>query len=455
MKQYFYSHFFILILIVVFLFAGIWQAGCSTSLPPQSRANPFLADTSQFPVLKYLIKDSAVLNQIYIDSTGISILDDKSQDTLWKIYPDEYTLANRLLDCLPTDSLWRLFSHKQKNRWPKSFSHHLCPKQIYKLSNDSLQPLKGLKVALDPGHIAGDIRLAEAEGKYVKMRASRKTRYEPIQFFEANLTLATAFLIRDELEKLGARIFMTRTQAGQGTMGISYEEWKANKWDSIMQAEIEAGILTEEEKEYWQQETRTDLIMGRFFTPYDLKLRAEKINAFRPHLTLIIHYNIHSPNWENRDEWGFFTPADENYAMAFVPGSFMTGELEDSLAKIDFLRLLLSNDVNASIELTDAFMRYSELLTGVAIVAENQQLRYLDRASVYTKKPGVYARNLGLTRTVKGPLCYGESLCQDHISEAWKLNKKNLEVEGLRVSDRLEWVAKAYVEAVKEFASKQ
>ena len=454
MKQNLHAHPFTLLLLFVSLYAGYWQAGCSSSLTPQSVEEPFIPDTSQFPVLKYLIKDSAVLNQIHIDSNGISILDLESLDTLWKIYPDEYTLATRLLDCLPADSLWQLFSHKQTNRWPKSFSHHLCPKQVYRPANDSLQPLKGLKVALDPGHIAGDIRLAEAEGKYVKMRASRKTRYEDIQFFEANLTLATAYLIRDELEELGAKVFMSRTQAGHGAMGISYEEWKATKWDSIMQAEIEAGLLTEAEKEYWLTETRTDLIMGRFFTPYDLKLRAEKINAFRPHLTLIIHYNIHSPNWDNRDEWGFFTPADENYAMAFVPGSFMEGELNDSLAKVNFLRLLLSEDVNASIDLTDAFMRYSELLTAVPPVSQDLHLNYLDRASIFTKKPGVYARNLGLTRTIKGPVCYGESLCQDYMKEARMLNKKNMEVEGLWVSDRLTWIAKAYVEAVKEFASK-
>ena len=127
--------------------------------------------------------------------------------------------------------------------------------------------------------------------------------------------------------------------------------------------------------------------------------------------------------------WGEFTPTQENYAMAFVPGAFMEGELDKPEDRIDFLRLLLNpKDLEASVRLSELFLKHSLALTEVPIVSPEQGLSYLSRASVLTRSPGVYARNLSLSRMIKGPLVYGESLCQDNSKESIRLNKKNLEV---------------------------
>ena len=77
---------------------------------------------------------------------------------------------------------------------------------------------------------------------------------------------------------------------------------------------------------------------------------------------------------------------------------------------------------------------------------------YLRNACILTESPGVYARNLTLTNLVQGPLCYGESLCQDNVVETLILNKKDIEVHGVPTSSRVQDVAKAYIQATIQFA---
>jgi len=185
----------------------------------------------------------------------------------------------------------------------------------------------------------------------------------------------------------------------------SFEEWKIARWDSLLQVEKKAGNLTDEDIRKWKTKAEEKDIMGRFFTPEDLRERARVINRFQPDLTLIIHYNVDALNWESRDDEGFFTPTGQNYLMAFVPGSFMAGELVEPDQRLAFLRLLISDDLEKSISLSKAFVNQSTRYTGVPIVSRTYPLGYLHNASIYTGFPGIYARNLGLTRMISSPLC--------------------------------------------------
>ena len=96
----------------------------------------------------------------------------------------------------------------------------------------------GVKIALDPGHIAGDFEMAETEGKYMKMHSSPQTDLKPIEFFEANLALGTAHIIRERLEEMGAEVLMTRTQPNTGALGLEFNDWKRIWFDQLLQEEI-------------------------------------------------------------------------------------------------------------------------------------------------------------------------------------------------------------------------
>jgi hypothetical protein len=83
-------------------------------------------------------------------------------------------------------------------------------------------------------------------------------------------------------------------------------------------------------------------------------------------------------------------------------------------------------------------------------ISENIHLPYLTKFCIRLAK-GVYARNLALTRLIHGPLCYGESLCQNHFEECIRLNAKDLEINGIRGPVRVIQVAKAYYDALRSF----
>lgn len=409
----------------------------------------------------YLIKDSSLHDQVRITADGISLYPPQT-DTLppapeFQLFPEEYRSFLRLMKTLPRERVQALYVQKGTDRWSAATydSLFLPEPSPFQYGRDSLYPLKGLRIAIDPGHVALTPEEAELEAKYVKMWPSPQTHMQAIRFNEANLTLATAYLIKEELESRGAEVLLSREEAGKGAQGLSYEAWKQQEMEHTLQTEVAAGRMDEEDARWWRTRAKAEDLYRRLFTPWDLQARAEKINAFHPHLTLIIHYNIDSDNWERRDRNGYFPPTDANYAMAFVPGSFLHRELERVEDRVDFLRLLLSDDIPQSIRLTTYFIRASTRLTGVPIVPRDHSLSYLEHASLPTPALGVYARNLRLTRLVRGPLCYGESLCQDNVTEARALNQRDMVVAGLPTSSRIVDVARAYVRAVLRFARDQ
>lgn len=405
-------------------------------------------------MLPLLVKDSSLYDYFQINSTGITFFvspEDKQAGIVEAhIYPDEYEWMANLYTQLPLDSIVSIYQKKGKDRL--GVAHQVRPTIPFKPAADPDRPLSGLRVALDPGHFAGDMELAELEGKYMKMHPSSKTGNASIAFNEANLSLATAYVIRDELEALGAIVLLSREIPGQGVRDISYADWRAYEAESTLMAEVAAGRIDSADLDWWDRKADEKAWCKRVFNAVDLRLRSEKINAFQPHATLIIHYNIDSPNWELRDKDGFFTPTNENYLMAFTPGSFMAGELEDVESRVAFLRQLLSTDIPESVRLSDAFVQASVRVTGVPVIAEPNEMPYLNKGSILTKKPGVYARNLALTRLIAGPICYGESLCQDNIREARALNQRDFPIAGIMAPNRIKEVAKAYVEAVKKWA---
>ncbi|MEM6263151.1 MAG: N-acetylmuramoyl-L-alanine amidase [Bacteroidota bacterium] len=317
-------------------------------------------------------------------------------------------------------------------------------------SPDSNLPLQGLRVALDAGHHAGNLEAAEIEGKYVKMRPSPATDMQEINFFEARLTLTTALLLAKNLTKYGAEVFLSREQDGKGTLGLSFEEWQTHQMEADLAAEMEAGRLTREETTFYRRKANQKQL-GRLFNNLDLRARAKKINAFRPHLTLVLHYNVDAANYKNRDTEGYFPSNGRNYAMTFIPGAFMTGELDDVEDRLEFLRLLITDDLEESLKLSQAVMSELSDQLHLPIVNESYNLSYLERACVQVDS-GIYARNLSLTRLVHGPVCYAEPLCQDHPLEAQALNKQDLTVNGLRTSSRIHDVVAAYEAAILKYA---
>jgi hypothetical protein len=131
--------------------------------------------------------------------------------------------------------------------------------------------------------------------------------------------------------------------------------------------------------------------------------------------------------------------------MAFIQGAFLREELNNSEQRLDFLRLLITNNFDKSLKISKLVMKEFEQKLHVPAVKDNS-LYYLKHFSTLHSK-GVYGRNLGLCRRIVSPICYGESLCQDNEKELQWLKVNQLQKPAPRIIE----VAEAYFQAILKY----
>lgn len=430
---------------------------------------------------KYLVKNPVLYDQLSWDEKGISIYPRSSaKDSGLAEVTVPWAMSDRFLCVVQDDNEKNLENYLNWNSLmyaddgcepPSDYSQFLPTKDF---------PLNGLRIALDPGHVGGSMEFASMEKKFVRIKkGNRPEVQELISFNEGNLALGTALMLKDTLEKLGAFVKLTRSKEGHTAFDISFDEWleketrKAEKasgknWSRMPGKTIEGyplrlrngaawnwvqqeGIQGKDSL-WWMTESTMRDIYRIPFLKADFLRRAEKINGFHPHLTLILHYNV----WE-KNTWSsgkFLNAIDDNYAMTFIPGSFMAGELNDPEERLAFLKKAFSDDLGRSERLSSLVVEGFEKYLGIPAIPYDTSLRYLRAASLPTDQRGVFARNLSLTRLIDGPLCFGEALYQDNFKECLRLNEKEILLPGMktRLPRRLYDVVDAYLYGVMEYA---
>ena len=299
------------------------------------------------------------------------------------------------------------------------------------------EDLSGLSIAIDPGHIGGDIETAKMEKKCVEMKPnSAKGIIAPIQLIEGNLTFETAKILKKKLEREGARVVITRFKPGISAFGVTFQKWKDSLFVKALDMAYKRGDVTFEEKNFLLTKANDTEIFRMFFVKEETRFRARLINTLHVDLTLVIHYNVDEKN----TNWN--KPSKKDFNMAFVGGSFGADELDKPEARLDFLRLLLTDDIEHSINFSKYIVESLVEKTKVPAAVDSNSV-YLKDNCMKTNETGVYCRNLTLTRKVHGVICYGESLYQDNINECKLLSQKD--------SKRVEEVAEAYFEGIMNY----
>lgn len=285
--------------------------------------------------------------------------------------------------------------------------------------------LQGLKVAIDPGHFGE--KYAYLEQRFVEIPLDSSIAC----FNEGTLTFLTALHLKTLLEQEGAQVMLTKEHLGTGAILKDFFDW------------------LKETPAVWKEQKTLSQLFREKYNPLDLKARAEKINQFAPDITVIIHYNAH----DSTDKSSPYTkPTEQNYNMTFLAGAFCKKELVEKEARYEFLRLLVTQDIENSQLFCQSVLDQMIIHLQVPAVIPEDGARYLDNACLPVSK-GVYARNLALTRLVHGTLCYGESLVQNNPKEAVNLSKQDTVIGGIPCSSRLKEVAEAYFDAIKLFAN--
>ena len=306
------------------------------------------------------------------------------------------------------------------------------------------KPLHGYRVAIDPGHFSTNLKDAAIEQKYLYfVKDSILYPNDTIKLFESVLTFNTARHLQTMLEAQGATVLLTRSQNNFTSFNCTYGDWlkrhKKRMLDSLkssalLDADRYAKLLKYSDyKLFWE-----------FFRDYDLANRAKKINAFQPHATAVIHFNVDETNnpWKKG--------SDRNFTMAFIGGAFTGENLDKAESRASFMRLLLTDQLNRSEKLAARTVEgfHDHLKVPVASAPD---ARYLKDNCLPTSSAGVFCRNLILCRKINSPLVYGESLYQDNKEESEQLMKTDLDVFGIKSNLRLSLVARSYYEAIYEF----
>ena len=408
-----------------------------------------------------LVGDSSLYNMFRMDIYGIKIYS-RPDAELAEVPAVEYAVTwqelptyKNVLALESRQSAMEIMLDKGRKGFSpavqKQYGNGLISKAAYKFRTPQL-PLAGLKFAIDPGHVANDTAMGHLEQKFISMNvpvsAANLKDSVPVAFAEGQLTWQTAYMLAERLRSAGAEVIFTRNGAGMTAFGKTFEQWKKDDYKRTLDSLLKADPDNQNLKDLKSGKMKEDRSIFRFvFRDAELRKRSEIINAFKPDLTIVIHYNVDETN----SPWN--RPTTKNYCMLFVPGSFEAGELATPEDRFDFLRLLLTDDLERSQEVSGFVAEQFKLKLNVPL-AGLSSATYLSTSCRKTNKQGVFARNLSMTRLVHGPIVYGETLYQDNQLEARMLADMTVtDIQSkLTTSKRVKQVAEAYYEGILQWS---
>jgi hypothetical protein len=253
------------------------------------------------------------------------------------------------------------------------------------------KPLKGLRIALDPGHLGGD--WAKMEERWFQVGST-----QPVQ--EGDLTLKVARLLAPRLRELGAKVFLVRND-NEPITAKRPDDFRelARKIlikNGVPQPRADVLDSNDPEKEQtirWQSEIL-------FYRYSEIRRRAALVNfKLHPDLVLCLHFNAEGWGDSNNP-----TLTDINHLHLLVNGSYLQQELEFDDERFEMIRRLLSRAYDEELPLADTI--------AAAMSRETQLPPYEYPTTNSTTKIGtsgyVYARNLLATRLYRCPVVYCE-----------------------------------------------
>lgn len=408
--------------------------------------------------LSILVKDDLLAKRVIIDDNGITILDKGRQRKLYSIYWTEMGHFISNVENADYYEVQRLFA-KKGTQAIQNIGARRIDVSYYK---DYPTDMSQLRVVLDPGHFGGNHEEAKLEQRILRMTALNAGTKEDVTIFESELNYATALLIQQKLKALGCTdIIMTRGY-GTGAVGKSFADWLQEDAVNSIKNSYRKEDISKERFDQLNSALKTVSTNGLskkelfdYFRFLDFRSRIDKANEYHAHVTLSLHYNASEGSRPSNSD-RYYPPVDDNYNMMFVPGGFLPNELDKTDAMLDFIRLLVSPDIDNSTSLSKTILDELEKTTKVG-PADLHFSTPLAKVVNTTDHPGVYARNLPQLRMIRGTVIYGETLLQDNHKEAAALSNRTIRITDpetgkvLTASQRESDVAEGYVNGLIAF----
>jgi len=265
------------------------------------------------------------------------------------------------------------------------------PSQLPANSGESLSKLR---IAIDPGHMGDDLWDKRTD-KFIVDSQGRKMS-------EGLLALQTALLLERELKSLGAEVLLTRRELRPVAdlefadfdlapyAQTTFRESSLLEWFQQLLTTGPAGPALfrafrnhTKVREIFSEEQR----LLYFTNKVDLDSRAQLIEEFSPDITLILHFDTaQNPHTVSSGYDG---------TKAYVAGAFLPEELSTGENRFALIQHLAHHrQWRASVELSSQIL--SQIRTQLKIPLDSSG----GGGSIRQVAPGVFARNLVLTRKI-------------------------------------------------------
>ncbi|MEI9897226.1 MAG: hypothetical protein WDN28_26020 [Chthoniobacter sp.] len=252
------------------------------------------------------------------------------------------------------------------------------------------QPLAGLKIALDPGHLGG--AWAKMEERYFQIGESR-----PVT--EGDMALRVAKMLVPKLQALGAQVSLVRDQAEPVT-----KERPETLRDAARVELAREGVTSPRENYAGMNDPgRGSTVQAQsellFYRISEIRQRAVFVNTgLKPDLVICLHFNA--------EAWGDplhpeFVP--RNHLHVILNGCYSAGELHFDDQRLEMLEQLLSGAFPE--ELAAAESIAGTLAAATKLPPYNYTTGNAIRAA---DNPYIWARNLLANRLYRAPVVFLE-----------------------------------------------
>lgn len=273
---------------------------------------------------------------------------------------------------------WYRISFKEGNE-TFDFSNSVS---IYPISPS----IKGLKIALDPGHIGGEF--SEMEGRHFSINGQKPVK-------EGELSLEVAKILEKKLQGVGVDVILLRNE----------NKPVSNYRPSDFIADAEKWVFEKEKvlKNSYPALDRAEMIKKRsevlFYRVSEIYARAEILNhKIKPDLTICIHLN--AAPWKDQDN---HLLVERNDYHVLVNGCYMGGELADPFQRYEMVFRLLQGWHATELKVADNVSRSFGSATNMPAFSYKGP-----NALKVGDVDGVWARNLLANRIYQCPVVFLE-----------------------------------------------
>ena len=297
------------------------------------------------------------------------------------------------------------------------------------LKNPPGQPLRGLRIALDPGHIGGEF--ARMEERLFKMNSGPGEQ-------EAVQNLIVARLLAPQLQRAGATVLFTKSdfKPVTDTNPQQFRELAAKYVRENVATRPDVRVLSELAREAFLLDATRKRMEMEFYRNAEIRARATLVNErLRPDLTLCIHFNAIG----DTDR-----PAPDNRLLLIVHGGYSPGSVETPQWKFELLWKLLENSHATELAAADVISRAMAANLKLPSERSKQDPNY----AAVSDNPYIYARNLIANRLYHGPVIYLEPYYQNNPTTYARLLAGDYDGEREFGGQRLRSIFREYADAV-------